>query len=215
VTATCHDVGETPVSGDVVALVGCPNTGKSSIFNHLTGLRVRTANYPGVTVTRTAGRLVGTGAGSTPAVTVTDLPGTYGLEPLSPDEQIVVDHLHGRLPGTPAPDALVLVVDATTLRRSLSLVAQALALGRPALVALTMTDELRARGGDVDAAALARALDVPVLEVVGHRGHGVDVLRTAIGAWRAWGTPVVPPPADDEDQLDAWVASVVGSCCTP
>lgn len=210
-TATCHDVGETPVSGDVVALVGCPNTGKSSIFNHLTGLRVRTANYPGVTVTRTAGRLVGTGAGSTPAVTVTDLPGTYGLEPLSPDEQIVVDHLHGRLPGTPAPDALVLVVDATTLRRSLSLVAQALALGRPALVALTMTDELRARGGDVDAAALARALDVPVLEVVGHRGHGVDVLRTAIGAWRAWGTPVVPPPADDEDQLDAWVASVVAA----
>lgn len=207
-TATCHDVADAgPVDGDVVALVGCPNAGKSSVFNHLTGLRVRTANYPGVTVTRTAGRLSGTGS----TVTVTDLPGTYGLEPVSPDEQIVLDHLHGRLPGTPAPDALVLVVDATTLRRSLSLVAEALALGRPALVALTMTDELRGRGGDVDAAALARALDVPVLEVVGHRGHGVDALRAAIASWRSWDTPVVPPPVDDEAQLDAWAASVVAA----
>lgn len=204
-TATCHDEADAPeVDGAVVALLGCPNAGKSSVFNHLTGLRVRTANYPGVTVTRTAGRLAGGHA-----VTVVDLPGTYGLEPVSPDEQIVVDHLRGRLAGTRAPDALVLVVDATTLRRSLSLVGEALATGLPVAVALTMVDELRSRGGDVDAQAMATALGVPVLEVVGHRGHGVDALRSTIADWPGWSAPVVPPPADDEAELDAWVASVV------
>lgn len=213
-TATCHDQAPgAPAVGADVALLGAPNAGKSSVFNHLTGLRVKTANYPGVTVTRASGRVEpAAGSGGDPSgVTVTDLPGTYGLTPVSPDEQVVADHLAGRLPGTHAPDALVLVVDATTLRRSLSLVAQAAASGRPCAVALTMVDELRSRGGDLDAAALARALDMPVHEVVGHRGRGIPALREAILAWRTWQLPVVPPPADDEEQLAAWSDSVLAA----
>ena len=213
-TATCHDQApDAPAVGADVALVGAPNAGKSSVFNHLTGLRVKTANYPGVTVTRASGRIeptVGTGSEGS-GVTLTDLPGTYGLTPVSPDEQVVADHLAGRLPGAHAPDALVLVVDATTLRRSLSLVAQAAASGRPCAVALTMVDELRSRGGDVDAESLARALDMPVREVVGHRGRGIAALREAILAWRTWPLPVVPPPADDEEQLAAWTDSVLAA----
>ncbi|MDO8107459.1 ferrous iron transporter B [Isoptericola sp. b441] len=210
-SATCHDAGaaSAPAGAAEIALVGAPNVGKSSVFNHLTGLRVKTANYPGVTVTRSSGRIEA--RGGMPSVGVTDLPGTYGLTPLSPDEQVVADHLAGRLPGAPPPDALVLVVDATTLRRSMSLVAQAAAKGLPCAVALTMTDELRSAGGDVDAVELGRALGMPVVEVVGHRGRGVPALRDAILAWRTWERPVLPPPVDDDDELAAWTTSVLGA----
>lgn len=203
--ASCH--GETTVQAQgstSVALVGCPNSGKSSVFNHLTGMRVRTANYPGVTVTMAVGRV---GSGST-TVSVVDLPGTYGLTPVSPDEQVVADHLAGRLAHTSAPDALLLVVDATTLRRSLSLVAQALATGAPCAVALTMMDELRARGGHLEADRLAAALGVPVHEVVGHRGRGVPELREHLLEAASWPTAVVPPPVEDPEELESWISSV-------
>lgn len=205
IDASCHtDGGTLAVEGAGIALVGCPNAGKSSVFNHLTGLRVRTANYPGVTVTRTVGRMTEQGT----TVNVIDLPGTYGLEPVSPDEQVVVDHLAGRLPGLAAPDALLVVVDATTLRRSLSLVAQVLATGVPCAVVLTMVDELAARGGRIDVDGLSRALGVPVLPVVGHRGKGIPALREAVVAWPRWSRVLVPPPVDDPDDLDGWVESV-------
>lgn len=201
---TCHTEGEVVADGATVALVGAPNTGKSSVFNHLTGLRVRTANYPGVTVTRSIGQVSGDGV----RVQVVDLPGTYGLEPVSPDEQVVADHLAGRLSGTNVPDALLVVVDATALRRSLGLVAQALATGHRCAVVLTMTDELLRRGGALDADALATALGVPVHVVVGHRGRGVAELRAGLLDWPSWPTPVVPPPDDDEGRA-AWSASVL------
>ncbi len=201
---TCHTEGQVTTDGATVALVGAPNTGKSSVFNHLTGLRVRTANYPGVTVTRSVGQVTGDGV----RVQVVDLPGTYGLEPVSPDEQVVADHLAGRLPGTDVPDALLVVVDATALRRSLGLVAQALATGHRCAVVLTMSDELLRRGGAVDADALATALGVPVHVVVGHRGRGVAELRASLLDWPSWPTPVVPPP-DDEEGLAAWSTSVL------
>jgi ferrous iron transport protein B len=186
-----------------VALLGAPNTGKSCLFNHLTGLRARTANYPGVTVALSLGQ-VGSGPS---AVTVADLPGAYGLTPASPDEQIVADHLAGALAGVAAPKALLVVVDVTTLHRSLSLVAQALATGLPCAVALTMTDEFRARGGRLDVTALSTALGVPVHETVAHRGAGVAQVRAAILDWPSW--PVaMPPPADDAAELDAWISSV-------
>jgi len=190
--------------GAHIALLGAPNAGKSSVFNRLTGLRVKTGNYPGVTVTRASGQ-VSDGATT---VVVTDLPGTYGLEPASPDEQIVVDHLLGRLPGTAAPDALLLVVDATALRRSLGLVAQALATGRTSAVALTMTDELAARGGSVDVAALSGAIGVPVHPVVGHRGRGIPALRESLLSWDDWSAPIVAPPADRAG-ITAWTTSVL------
>ena len=187
-----------------VALVGCPNSGKSSVFNRLTGMRARTANYPGATVTLSFG-CVGQGER---AVALADLPGTYGLTPVSPDERIVLDHLDGRIEGIPAPHALVVVVDATTLRRSLSLVAEALGRGLPCAVVLTMTDDLRGRGGAVQPDALAQALGVPVHEVVAHRGRGVPALKESVLAWDTWPAVPVPPPVDDPDELDAWISSV-------
>lgn len=137
-----------------VALLGAPNAGKSSLFNRLTGLRAKTGNYPGVTVSRSFGSVR---AGETNLV-LEDLPGTYSLEAVSPDEQVVVDALAGRLDGVPAPDALIVVADATTLRRSLPFVARAIALGKPTMLALTMIDELHARGGHLDVAALEREI---------------------------------------------------------
>jgi ferrous iron transport protein B len=204
---TCHaEPGDTLTTDPVVALVGAPNSGKSTVFNQLTGLRVRTANYPGVTVTHAVGH-VGEGGARRALV---DLPGTYGLTPASPDEQVVLDHLGGALPGTEAPGAVLLVVDATTLRRSTGLVAQVLALGLPTAVVLTMTDELAARGGELDPQALATALGVPVHPVVAHRGRGIGAVREALADPSAWPTPVLPPPTQEPD-LAAWSASVLAA----
>lgn len=205
--STCHTgPGTTSTTEPTVALVGAPNSGKSTVFNHLTGLRVRTANYPGVTVTHTVGQL-GADDGT---IQVVDLPGTYGLEPASPDEQVVRDHLDGALPGATRPDALLLVVDATTLRRSIGLVAAVLALGRPTALVLTMMDELAAREGSVDTAALSQALGVPVHPVVGHRGRGIPELRRELLDWRAWPTAPVPPPTEPAEAA-AWGDSVLAS----
>ena len=106
----CHDVSAAPVAiAGIrrVALVGSPNAGKTSVFNHLTGLRAKTGNYPGVTV----GRSVGTTTVDGVAIAVEDLPGTYSLDPISPDEQVVTDLLAGKYPDIDRPDAVVLVAD--------------------------------------------------------------------------------------------------------
>lgn len=190
-----------------VALLGSPNTGKSSLFNRLTGLSAATGNYPGVTVTRSRGT-ARTPSGS---VTVTDLPGTYSLEPASPDEEVVLDHLTGRLDSDAAPDALLVVMDSTTLYRSLGLCAEVLALGRPTAVVLTMVDELRARGGDVDIAALSRGLGVPVVETVAHRGRGMAEVRELLGGAADWPVALVPPPCGEDAQLSGWIRSVLDS----
>ncbi|MBK6870782.1 MAG: ferrous iron transporter B [Kineosporiaceae bacterium] len=189
-----------------VALLGSPNAGKTTIFNHLTGLRARTANYPGVTVTRTEG-LAQTPLGP---VAIEDVPGTYSLSAMSPDEQVVVDLLDGTLEGCPAPDALVVVLDATTLRRSLTLAAQALAIDRPVIVALTMLDELTSRGGELDVAALGRALGVRVVGLTAHKGVGISDLAAELGRHQTWPAPPVLPPLDD-DELSAWAASVLAA----
>lgn len=205
-TATCHGGGEAPVAAGTprIALVGAPNAGKTSIFNALTGLRGRTGNYPGVTVAR----FLGTCRVGPDRYVIEDLPGTYGLEPVSPDEQILVDVLDGRLDGVDRPDALLVVVDATTLRRSLGFVAQILTRGLPVCVVVTFTDDLARRQGALDIDALAQALGVPVLPVIGHRGHGVTELRAALTGWQAWPTPVLVPPIDPAER-DAWAESVL------
>ncbi|HET9519109.1 MAG TPA: ferrous iron transporter B [Actinoplanes sp.] len=205
-TAGCHDAGGGVVvaAASRIALVGAPNAGKTSIFNALTGLRGRTGNYPGVTVSR----FVGSCRVGGQRFVVEDLPGTYGLAPVSPDEQILVDVLDGRLDGVDRPDALLVVVDATTLRRSLGFVAQVLARGLACCVVVTFTDELVRRRGALDVAALAQALGVPVLPVVGHRGHGVAALRAALPDWPQWPKPTLAPP-DELAERDAWVESVL------
>ncbi|MFC9289156.1 ferrous iron transporter B [Streptomyces sp. NPDC057052] len=187
-----------------IALVGAPNSGKTSVFNGLTGLRAKTGNYPGVTVSR----FVGTSRTGPHRHVIEDLPGTYGLEPVSPDERITVDVLDGRLEGAERPDALLVVADATTLRRSLGFVAQVLARGLPTCVVVTFTDELARRQGRLDLDAFARALGVPALPVIGHRGHGIAQLRELLTTWRAWPVPAVAPPVDPAER-DAWTESVL------
>src|SRR5947209_9495922 len=122
----------------VVALAGNPNAGKTSIFNALTGLRQKVANYPGVTVERKEG--VWTLAPDAPPARLIDLPGLYSLDAASLDEQIARDVLTGRMTGTPAPDVIVAIVDATNLERNLYLVTQLLDVGRPVLGALPTVD---------------------------------------------------------------------------
>ncbi|MDT7733382.1 MAG: ferrous iron transport protein [Mycobacterium sp.] len=203
----CHDVeGSAVAVAGIrrVALVGSPNAGKTSVFNHLTGLRAKTGNYPGVTV----GRSVGTTSVDGVAIAVEDLPGTYSLDPISPDEQVVTDLLAGKYPGIDAPDALVLVADATTLRRSILLIGQVLRLDRPCLLALTMGDELAARGGRIDVAALSTALGIPVAAVIAHHGSGIDELRAQLASFDRWQRPPVLPPIA-EDDIDAWGQSVL------
>ncbi len=156
-----------------VALVGPPNSGKSTLFNRLTGLRQKVANYPGVTVEQHFGKLSGIGRSD---LVLIDLPGIYSLDSYSEDARVAVDVLHGTMPGTPAPDAVLLVLDSLHLRRQLMLAAPVLALGLPTLVLLNMSDLMETRGGEVDTLALAQELGVPVAKISATRGTGLDAI---------------------------------------
>jgi ferrous iron transport protein B len=204
---SCHEEGGAGVvvaSVARVALVGSPNAGKTSVFNQLTGLRAKTGNYPGVTV----GRSVGITKVDGVEVAIEDLPGTYSLDPISPDEQVVADLLGGEVYGDGRPDAIVIVADATTLHRSIILVAQVLRQDLPCLLALSMTDELTARGGGICVDALSTALGIPVVAVVANRGVGIDTLRAQLTSSAQWQRPPILPPGDD-DAIDAWGRSVL------
>jgi len=187
-----------------IALVGSPNTGKTTLFNALTGASARVGNYPGVTVERREGML----RGATRAVSILDLPGTYALEGETPDEQIVSRVLRGAIPGEPVPDALLIVADATTLRRGLGLVYEALERGRPSLLAVTMIDEAHARGGRLDLPALARRLGIHVLGVVGHRGIGIEQLKRFLEHPEEWPRRWTPRPDASATERFLWVDQV-------
>src|SRR5262249_26902248 len=149
-----------------IALIGAPNAGKTTLFNALTGSSARVGNYPGVTVERREGVLLA----SEGSIRILDLPGTYALVGETPDAKIVGDVLAGHIAGEAIPDALLVVVDGTTLRRGLGLVREVLDLGMPTLLVVTMVDEAKARGGRLDLMRLGRILGIHVLGVVGHRG---------------------------------------------
>ena len=161
------------------ALVGNPNAGKSALFNALTGARQKIANYPGVTVERKAGRLVLPGGD---AVELTDLPGSYGLNATSPDEEVTRRVILGELPGESAPDVLVLVLDAANLEQHLVFAQEVIALGRPSVVALNMVDLAERDGLVIDHLALEQALGVPVVPTVAVRRRGLAELTAAIAA---------------------------------
>src|SRR5215469_5419947 len=141
----------------IVAIVGPPNSGKSTLFNRLTGLRQKVANFPGVTVEHRMGRV----KLDDREVFVVDLPGVYSLNPRSEDERVTHDVLTGDMKGLPKPDAVLLILDSTNLSRHLVLAAPVLSLGVPALVILNMADDLTGRGGEIDSTELAMQLGSP------------------------------------------------------
>ena len=161
----------------LVALVGNPNTGKSTVFNRLTGLRQHIANYPGVTVEKKSGTLRSGGV----ELDLLDLPGCYSLTAISKDERVVMDVLSGQR-GLRRPDLLVFVVDATNLKRNLLLVSQCAELEIPAVIALNQGDAARRNGVHINAPLLSKRLGIPVVETVATRGRGLDALKHAITA---------------------------------
>ena len=164
------------------ALVGNPNAGKSALFNVLTGARQKIANYPGVTVERKSGRMV---LPSGEPVELTDLPGSYGLHPTSPDEEVTAKVIMGEFPGEAAPEVLVVVLDASNLEQHLVFAQEVIELGKPTVVALNMMDLAERDGLVIDPNALEKALGVPVISTVAVRRKGIAELIDAIAAAEA------------------------------
>jgi ferrous iron transport protein B len=161
------------------ALVGNPNAGKSALFNALTGARQKIANYPGVTLERKSGRLL---LSSGEPVELTDLPGSYSLDPTSPDEAVTSKVILGQFAGEASPDVLVLVLDASNLEQHLVFAQEVIELGKPTVVALNMLDLAERDGLVIDPKALESALGVPVIPTIAVRRRGLDELAAAIAA---------------------------------
>jgi len=181
-----------------VALVGNPNTGKSTLFGALVGMHQRVGNYPGVTVERKTGQMEHAGR----RYALVDLPGLYSLAPRSRDERVAVDVLLGRFQGTAPVDAVICIVDAANLQRNLYLVSQVLDLNLPTVLALNMLDVAESRGVTVDPTRLEKQLGIPVVPMQAHRGIGVTALKEALR--RAIGCPAKAavaqfPPAFAEE----------------
>ncbi|KTF38501.1 ferrous iron transporter B [Xanthomonas vesicatoria] len=196
-----------------LALVGNPNSGKTALFNQLTGSRQKVANYTGVTVERKEGHFR---APSGRDFAVLDLPGAYSLQPASLDEAITRDLCRGFYPGEPAPDVLVCVMDATNLRLHLRFALELRELGRPMIVALNMVDAAQRRGIVIDLPALEQALGVPVVETVAVRRGGAKALVERIDAQAASlaapAAPAATPPADGN--YHAQVRQILGAAVT-
>ncbi len=179
----------------VVALLGNPNTGKSTLFTALAGIPTRVGNYPGVTVEEKRGRFTHAGR----RIELIDLPGIYSLVARSPDEEVAMAVLEGRQEGSPQIDCVVVLADATSLERNCYLVSQALGLGLPVVVALTLIDLAADRGITIDHEQLAIRLGCPVVPVVAPQREGLDALTEAIP--HVVVRPAPQPPAIRPDQI--------------
>ena len=190
-----------------VVLIGPPNSGKSTLFNRLTGLRQKVANFPGVTVEQRMGLMAGVGR---PDLTLIDLPGIYSLDPYSEDARVSIDVLRGRMVGTPKPDAVLLVMDSLHLTRQLMLAAPVLALGLPTLVLLNMSDLMESRGGKIDVLKLARELGAPVAQISAVKGTGLDAVPLFLHqhADRAAAKPLTLPVVGNAASAHSWAAQV-------
>ena len=189
-----------------VALIGNPNTGKSTLFGALAGMRQRVGNYPGVTVEKKIGQMTCQGR----SLALVDLPGTYSLAPRSPDEMVAVDVLLSRRDDTPPIDVVLSIVDASNLERNLYLVSQVLELGLPTVVALNMTDVARQRGMEIDVARLSERLGVPVVETQANKRRGLEELaaalvRVADEQRKPIETPFPEPFKEEVNRLDALI----------
>ncbi len=193
----------------IVAIVGPPNAGKSTLFNRLTGLRQKVANFPGVTVEHRMGKAK---LNDHHEVFLVDLPGVYSLHPRAEDEQVTHDVLKGERADFPKPDAVILILDSTNLGRHLVLAAPILSLRLPTLVLLNMADDLRARGGRVDVSTLSSELDCPVALISAAKGEGLDRIQQFL-----LGTAVrlnAPPPRvelpilQDIPKCRQWAANI-------
>jgi ferrous iron transport protein B len=173
-----------------VALVGNPNTGKSTLFTALAGVRQRVGNYPGVTVEKKTGTMRHDGH----TFELIDLPGTYSLAPRSPDEMVTVDVLLGRSDHGPRPDVVLSIVDASNLERNLYLVSQVFSLGLPTVIALNMVDLAEGRSIEIDIAALSRRLGVPVVAVQANRRLGLEELQSALAQAATSAPPTLENP---------------------
>jgi ferrous iron transport protein B len=189
-----------------IALVGNPNSGKTALFNRLTGSRQKVANYAGVTVERKEGWFVGP---SGRRVRVLDLPGTYSLDPTTPDEAVARDVCRGMHPDEARPDLLVCVVDATNLRLHLRFALEVRALGRPMVIALNMVDAARRRGIAVDAARLSVELGVPVVETVAIARDGAAQLIAELDRHPLPEPSDVPTPPDLHAEVRRLIAAAV------
>jgi len=174
----------------VVAIIGPPNSGKSTLFNRLTGLRQKVANFPGVTVEQRVGRARMNGARE---VILVDLPGVYSLSPRSEDEQVTHDVLKGLMKDVPKPDSVLLILDSTNLGRHLVLAAPILSLKLPTLVILNMADDLSSRGGTVNTAELASELGAPVALISAAKGDGVEKVFQFMAGTSAGTTSLAAP----------------------
>ncbi|OKO76068.1 ferrous iron transporter B [Bradyrhizobium sp. NAS96.2] len=198
-----------------LALVGAPNTGKTSLFNSLTGSRQKVANYPGVTVERKSGGFV-TPEGR--SVTVLDLPGTYSLRGRSPDEEITRDIVLGRFDGEAVPDLMLCVADATNLRLTLRLVLELKRVGRPMMLVLNMIDIAKRRGVTINLDRMSQELGLPIVTSVAVRKGGVDELlkrtdeflaKSHEAAASEWTTPTIADLKAAQREADRIIAAVV------
>jgi ferrous iron transport protein B len=192
-----------------VVLIGPPNSGKSTLFNRLTGLRQKVANYPGVTVEQRMGLMAGVGRED---LTLIDLPGIYSLTPYSEDARVAVDVLRGRMPGSPKPDAVLLVLDSLHLTRQLMLAMPVLAVGLPTLVLLNMSDLMDSRGGHVDVLKLARELGAPVAQISAVNGSGLDAVPLFLNQQNGHRStnpkPLTLPVVGNAASTHTWAAQV-------
>jgi ferrous iron transport protein B len=211
--SACHGCGAAPSvalspgadTPKTVAVIGPPNCGKTTLFNRLTGLHQKVANFPGVTVEHHTG-LAQLEDGRT--VSLVDLPGVYSLTPRSEDEQIAHDVLTGQRGDTRKPDAVLLVLDSTNLNRHLMLAASILALRMPTLVVLNMADDLRHRGGHLDLEALSTQLGAPVALVSARQGEGIDEVFSFLKRTMPAPLPVQLPVLQDVPKCREWAGNV-------